>query len=69
MCIRDRARKYANEADNSRAEMKAMVDAMARISDTSNKIGNIISAIKTSYAWNLQLSDPVECEAYGYRLK
>ena len=46
MCIRDRARKYANEADNSRAEMKAMVDAMARISDTSNKIGNIISEIE-----------------------
>ena len=26
--------------------MKAMVDAMARISDTSNKIGNIISEIE-----------------------
>ena len=42
----EQARKYANEADNSRAEMKAMVDAMARISDTSNKIGNIISEIE-----------------------
>jgi hypothetical protein len=25
--------------------------------------------MKTSYAWNLQLSDPIQCEAYGYRLK
>ena len=36
----------ADEADNSRAQMKAMVDAMARINDTSKKIENIISEIE-----------------------
>ena len=40
------AKKYADEADNSRAQMKAMVDAMARINDTSKKIENIISEIE-----------------------
>lgn len=42
----EQARKYADEADNTRAEMKAMVEAMARINDTSTKIGNIISEIE-----------------------
>lgn len=40
------AKKYADEADNSRAEMKAMVSAMARINETSKKIENIISEIE-----------------------
>ena len=41
------AEKYANEADNSRAEMSAMVNAMERINETSKKIGNIISEIES----------------------
>lgn len=40
------AKKYADEADNSRAQMKAMVDAMTRINETSKKIENIISEIE-----------------------
>lgn len=40
------AKKYADEADNSREQMKAMVDAMTRINETSNKISNIISEIE-----------------------
>ena len=40
------AKKYAEEAAGSSVEMKAMVDAMARIDETSNKIGNIISEIE-----------------------
>lgn len=40
------AKKYADEADNSRAQMKSMMDAMELISDTSKKIENIISEIE-----------------------
>lgn len=40
------AKKYADEADNSRTEMKAMVEAMARINETSKNIENIISEIE-----------------------
>lgn len=40
------AQKYADEADQSRTEMQAMVDAMSRINETSQKIGNIISEIE-----------------------
>lgn len=40
------AKKYSDEAANSRAQMKAMTDAMERINDTSKKIGNIISEIE-----------------------
>lgn len=40
------AKKYADEADNSRAQMRAMVDAMTRINETSKKIENIISEIE-----------------------
>lgn len=40
------AQKYADEADNSREEMQNMVDAMACISETSQKIGQIISEIE-----------------------
>lgn len=39
--------KYADEADNSRAGMNAVVDAMKNIDDTSTKIGNIISEIES----------------------
>ena len=40
------AQKYVREADSSRIEMKAMVDAMERINETSRKIENIISEIE-----------------------
>ncbi len=40
------AQKYAKEADHSREEMEAMVDAMNRISETSQKIENIIAEIE-----------------------
>lgn len=40
------AKQYAAEADNSRAEMEAMIEAMNRITETSEKIGNIISDIE-----------------------
>lgn len=42
----NQAQHYANEAKNSSIEMKAMTDAMARINETSKKIGNIISEIE-----------------------
>lgn len=42
----DQAQKYAEEAKTSSVEMKSMVDAMARIDETSKKIGNIISEIE-----------------------
>ena len=40
------ANKYATEADQSRVEMEAMMTAMSRINETSQKIGNIISDIE-----------------------
>ncbi len=40
------AQLYAGEADRSRGEMKAMVSAMERINETSQKIENIISEIE-----------------------
>lgn len=40
------AKKYAEEADNSRDQMNAMVETMARINETSQKIGNIIAEIE-----------------------
>ncbi|MBO5030568.1 MAG: MCP four helix bundle domain-containing protein [Lachnospiraceae bacterium] len=42
----NQAKGYADEADNSRMEMRAMVDAMNRINETSQKIRNIISEIE-----------------------
>ena len=42
----EQAQKYAEEAKTSSVEMKSMVDAMARIDETSKKIGNIISEIE-----------------------
>ena len=41
-----KAQKYAGEADHSKEEMQAMVSAMNRINETSQKIGNIISEIE-----------------------
>lgn len=40
------AEQYADEADHSRAEMTAMVSAMGRINETSEKIENIIAEIE-----------------------
>lgn len=40
------AKQYADEADNSRVQMTAMVDAMTRINETSQNIENIISEIE-----------------------
>lgn len=42
----NQAKNYADEADNSRAEMDTMVAAMEKISDSSAKMGNIISEIE-----------------------
>lgn len=40
------ARTYADEAERSRNEMKAMMEAMSRINDASQQVGNIISEIE-----------------------
>lgn len=40
------AKQYADEADQSRAEMEAMMEAMNRINETSQKIATIISDIE-----------------------
>ena len=40
------ARTYAEEAERSHQEMKAMMDAMSRINDASQQVGNIISEIE-----------------------
>lgn len=42
----NQARTYAEEAERSHREMKAMMDAMGRINDASQKVGNIISEIE-----------------------
>ncbi len=41
------AQNYADEADHSREEMETMVTAMEKISESSAKIGNIISEIES----------------------
>lgn len=41
------ANEYAQVADRSQDEMKVMVQAMARINDTSQKIANIVSEIES----------------------
>lgn len=41
------ANEYAQEADRSRDEMQIMVQAMARINETSQKIANIVSEIES----------------------
>ena len=43
----DKAEVYASDADSSREDMKALMEAMERISDTSKKIENIISDIES----------------------
>lgn len=40
------SQKYADVANDSNADMKAMVEAMAHINETSQKIGNIIGEIE-----------------------
>lgn len=40
------ARSYAEEAERSHREMQAMMDAMTRINDASQQVGNIISEIE-----------------------
>lgn len=40
------SQQYADMADNSSTDIKEMVDAMARINEASEKIGNIISEIE-----------------------
>lgn len=42
----NQARTYAEEAERSHREMKAMMDAMSRINDASQQVGNIISEIE-----------------------
>jgi len=41
------SQEYADVADNSSTDIKAMVEAMERINDASKKIGNIISEIES----------------------
>ena len=41
-----RSQRYASMADKSSEDMKEMVEAMGRINETSQKIGNIISEIE-----------------------
>ncbi|MCM1386223.1 MAG: methyl-accepting chemotaxis protein [Bacillus sp. (in: Bacteria)] len=43
----NQSQEYADVANNSSADIRAMVDAMARINDASMKIGNIISEIES----------------------
>ncbi|MDE7202254.1 MAG: MCP four helix bundle domain-containing protein [Lachnospiraceae bacterium] len=42
----NQARTYADEAERSRNEMHAMMEAMSRINDASQQVGNIISEIE-----------------------
>lgn len=41
------SQEYADLADNSSSDIKAMVEAMERINEASKKIGNIISEIES----------------------
>ncbi len=43
----EQSQEYADLADNSSTDIKAMVEAMERINDASKKIGNIISEIES----------------------
>lgn len=58
-----KARQYANEADNSREEMKYMMAAMERINEASTRIGNIISEIESIAAQTNLLSLNASIEA------
>lgn len=42
-----KAESYAKSADSSKTDMRELMDAMQRISETSKKIGNIISDIES----------------------
>ncbi|MEH2941906.1 methyl-accepting chemotaxis protein [Lachnospiraceae bacterium KK002] len=58
-----KAQQYANEADNSREEMKYMMAAMERINEASTRIGNIISEIESIAAQTNLLSLNASIEA------
>lgn len=57
------AQEYADKADESRREMETMMQAMARINETSAKIGNIISEIESIAAQTNLLSLNASIEA------
>lgn len=57
------SQKYADVADRSSDDMKEMVEAMARISDASHKIGNIISEIENIASETNMLSLNASIEA------
>lgn len=57
------SQEYANMADNSSADIREMVEAMARINEASEKIGNIISEIENIAAQTNLLSLNASIEA------
>lgn len=57
------SQKYADMADKSSADMREMVEAMARINETSQKIGHIISEIEDIAAQTNLLSLNASIEA------
>lgn len=57
------SQEYADVADRSSNDMKEMVEAMARISEASQKIGNIISEIETIASETNMLSLNASIEA------
>ena len=57
------AQNYADEADHSREEMETMVTAMEKISESSAKIGNIISEIESIASQTTLLSLNASIEA------
>ncbi|MCM1101442.1 MAG: methyl-accepting chemotaxis protein [Clostridium sp.] len=57
------SQKYADMADGSSADMREMVEAMARINETSQKIGNIILEIESIAAQTNLLSLNASIEA------
>ena len=58
-----KAQQYADQADNSREEMKYMMAAMERINEASTRIGNIISEIEAIAAQTNLLSLNASIEA------
>lgn len=59
----NQARTYADEAEHSRKEMKAMMEAMSRINNASQQVGNIISEIEDIAAQTNLLSLNASIEA------
>lgn len=57
------SQEYADMADNSSADIREMVEAMARINEASEKIGNIISEIENIAAQTNLLSLNASIEA------